>query len=255
MSVQSDYNGFDPRSYLQEYYADVGPENLALLRFLVRAFRQIPPDSLTLDFGGGPTLYASLVAAGRVREIHLADYSPANLKQVRLWLGQASEAFDWTPFVRAILELEGLAPTLQAVANREAQTRRAITCVMPCDAKAAHPLGEGSPLYDVVMTNFCLEAAAQNKEEWQRCLANVVSLLRPGGYLLLSAIKGACAYHVGSATFGAVPLDEDDLRETLMACGLAADTIAIESVPADRSERIYTGLMFVSARRHGGEVG
>ena len=34
---------FDPTDYLNEYYADIGPENLALLRFLAEAYLATDP--------------------------------------------------------------------------------------------------------------------------------------------------------------------------------------------------------------------
>ena len=81
-----DWARFDPTAYLEEYYADLGAENLALLRFLEEAYRDLPSNCVLLDFGGGPTIYPLIAAASRVEEIHFTDYLDSNLEEVRKWL-------------------------------------------------------------------------------------------------------------------------------------------------------------------------
>lgn len=39
-----------------------------------------------IDIGCGPTVHHAFPLAPFIREIHLADYLPANLAEVRLWL-------------------------------------------------------------------------------------------------------------------------------------------------------------------------
>jgi len=123
MSATCGYVGFDVRTYLHEYYADVAPENRALLRFLVNAFRDIPPESLVLDLGGGPTLYCTIAAGDKVREIHFGDYVEASLEQVQSWLAQDPIAFDSHPFTREIPALEGRDPSFASVIAREELVR------------------------------------------------------------------------------------------------------------------------------------
>lgn len=247
-ATTQDYAVFDPHAYLQEYYADIGPENDALLRFLARAYAGVPADSIVLDLGGGPTLYACIVAAGRVREIHLADYSAANLEEVRRWLRHDPRAFDWRPFIRATLAIEGKGTSEREVAAREARVREIVTHLLPCDVKHPCPLGESGRCYDVVMSNFCAEAAAADRAEWQVCMANIASLVKPGGRLILSAIKGAKSYGAGDATFAAVYLTEEDLLHMLGDAGFPRSVI-LETTPADRPERHYTALMFTTATK------
>jgi hypothetical protein len=247
MDVTNDYTTFDPQAYLQEYYADVGAENLALLRFLVKAFRDVPAHSLTLDFGGGPTLYGAIVAAGRVDEIHLADYHESNVAAVLKWLDRDPSAFDWRPFVETTLQLEGKDASPGSVELREERTRRCVTHLMLCNARSSCPIDGVRQRYDVLMTNFCAEAAADDQAQWEQCMGNIVSLLRPGGRIILSAVKGACSYGVGDKAFLAVNILEHDLRCVLLETGFAKESIVIESVPADRPDRHYQGLMFATA--------
>lgn len=254
MEAISDYDLFEPLVYLQEYYADIGAENRALFRFLTGALRDVPAGATMLDFGGGPTLYAAIAAAPHVSAMHLTDYSEANLSEVRRWLAADPHAFDWRDITRAILRLEGLPAGPADVAAREALTRQRVTRVSRCDAKALCPLEEAAAAYDLLVTNFCLEAAAGDLDEWRRCMCAVLAYLRPGGRLVLSAVRGAASYPVGHRSFLAVRLFDRDLAALLGDLGFLRDTMAISSEPADRPGRPYEGIMLATAVKGPGEA-
>ena len=234
-------------------YAEIGAENLALLRFFVEAYQDVSPDSVLLDFGGGPTIYALIAAAPRVREIHVCDYLTANLDEVRQWLHREPEAFDWRPFVRTTLELEHGKPCRNAdVAHREREIRARVHRLMTCDLNLARPLSAPSRTYDIVTTNFCAESITDQRGLWAIYLRRVASLARPGGKIVLSALKGAVGYRVGAQLFPAVNLAEPDLASALAGVGCDRGSILIKSVAADHPARGYDGLMFATARKHAG---
>jgi hypothetical protein len=243
-----DWTEFDPRAYLDEYYAEIGGENHALLQFLVDAYREVTGDGVLLDFGCGPTIYALIPAAPRVREIHLCDYLEVNLDEVRRWLRGEQGAFDWRPFVRATLEIErgercSNADTLQ----REIDIRARVNRLTRCDLSLVMPLGPTSPTYDIVTTNFCAESITDRRWSWSLYLPRIVSLLKPGGAFLMSAVKGASGYSVGQRVFPTADIAEADISSALCAAGCDPDSISIKSVAADRSTRRYRGLMFARA--------
>ncbi len=249
MEIVRDWSAFNPQAYLREYYADMGAENLTLLQFLVRSFRDIPPDSTLLDFGGGPTIYTLITASAQVREIHFCDYLEANLEAVQKWLYGDADAFDWTHFIKTTLVLEGRDYSHESVQAREKQIRQNVTQVMSCDANRPSPLHENARQYDVLVSNFCAESATNDGEQWRWFVQNITSLLSPGGRLVMSALKGADSYAVGDEVFPAVFILEDDLLQALGDAGFAEDSIQIESVPADRPSRHYQGLMLATATK------
>jgi nicotinamide N-methyltransferase len=249
MDTTNDYAIFSVHDYLREYYADVGPENLALLQFLVDALRNVAGNGVMLDFGGGPTAYSLIAAAPKMREIHYADYSEPNREEVLRWLHRDCRAYDWHAFTRTILELEENDPSPPSVMTREEMARRRVTRVMHCDAHSRCPIDEVGPRYDVLTTHFCAEAAANDQVQWRQCMQNIVSLLKPGGKLILSAVKGADSYAVGDTAFFAVNIVESDLAQVLRENGFAEWDMTIHSVPADRPERHYQGLMFAAATK------
>lgn len=246
----ADWAEFDPREYLNEYYSDLGGENVALLRFFVEAYRTVTPNGLLLDFGGGPTIYPLIAAANAVREIHFSDYLDANLDEVRSWLRGDAAAFDWSPFVAKTLELEaGTRCSNAEVARREHAIRARVTQVMRCDASRLPPIRDRAKRYDVVVSNFCAESATSDPEVWRAFVRNIGSLLKPEGKFIVSALRGATRYSVGSKLFPAVHIEEEDLAEALTDSGFPAKHLEIHSTPADRSSRLYAGVMLAIATK------
>ena len=249
-SAKSDWADFDPAAYLTEYYGDLGSENLNLLRFLVDAYRDLPSGGVLLDFGGGPTIYSLISAANRFDEIHVSDYLDGNLEEVRKWLANDPAAFDWRDFVRAALEYEtGSVCSDSGVAKREAEIRKRVTRLMRCDASRMPAIDGPIKPYDVLVTNFCAESATSDRWEWQAYVGNIVSLLKPGGRLVMSALKGATSYSVGPRSFPAVSISEDDVVEILEDLGFKRKSIELRTFPADRTTRDYAGLIVAIAER------
>lgn len=246
-----DWTQFDPAEYLNDYYADVGPENLALLRFLAEAYEGVPRGSRLLDFGGGPTIYPLISAVGRVQEVHFSDYLDANLAEVKKWLANAPGAFGWDDFVRrAILIETGKECSDADVRRREEAIRALVTKLTRCDASRTPPLEGRYEPYDVVVTNFCAESATSDRWQWRTFVANIASLLVPGGVLIMSALKGATSYAVGRRSFPAVRISAEELAELLEETGFPEKGIEIRSVPADRTTRSYEGLLLAVARKN-----
>lgn len=252
-----DWALFDPVAYLDEYYGDVGDENLSLLRFLGEGFQQLPKGGVMLDFGGGPTIYPLISAANRVDEIHFADYVDSNIEEVRRWIAADPLAFDWDPFILKALELEYGAPCSAAdVESRATLIRQRVTRLVRCDASQSPPVSKAHESYDVVLTNFCAESATSEREQWQSYMRNIVSTLKPGGWLLMSALEGASRYSVGPRFFPAVDISRDDLVEALEENGFPASRIEVGQVPADRPTREYSGLLLARAQKgHGSSRG
>ncbi len=193
----SRYSDFSPRDYLEEYFSEIDEEIEALLRFFAAAFSCQRKESVVLEFGGGPTIYSLITAARDAKEIHFCDYDPSNLDELELWLKGCDSGFNWEPFIRAALSIEGTCSE-DSVKERVALLRRTIHIIGKCDALQSPALrdGIGYPTYDIVSCNFVTEAASANMEEWARSMANVASLVAPGGRLILTLLADSSCYHV-----------------------------------------------------------
>lgn len=245
-----DWRAFDPSSYLNEYYSDLGAENLAILRFYADVFRTLTAKSTMLDFGSGPTIYSLISAVTKVQEIHIVEYLEANRLELRKWFQGDNTAFNWRHFIRAALQIEknGSCSAFD-ILRRTAKIRNAVTSIGRCDVRQVPPFVRGRQRYDVVTSNFCAESITDSREEWKSFVANISSLVTVGGTFLMTALKKATCYSVGPVFFPAVSIDENDLAEVLRASGFSAQSIVIRSVPADRPSRHYEGLMLAAAEK------
>ncbi|NJK59958.1 MAG: hypothetical protein HC918_06515 [Oscillatoriales cyanobacterium SM2_1_8] len=168
--LASIWASFNARTYLQEYYGDVGAENLAYLQFFARRFAALPPQNTLLDFGSGPTIYSVISAAPRVARIVLSDYLAANRAELTLWHENHPQAFNWQPFVATALGCEGLEATPAAIAQRIAEIQQKIVAIRFCDAALDQPLPGWEERFDVLVSNSCADAATNDRTTWQQYL-------------------------------------------------------------------------------------
>jgi hypothetical protein len=241
---------WEPAAYLKEYYSEVEPEERETIAFFAEAMKDADRTQPALVFGVGPALHHVFLAAEKVSEIHLGEYLPANLREIERWLGRDPEAHDWRRFVEYTLECEGLdRPAPEEITFREEMTRARITDLMPVDLRAETPLGlDGTRRYATVISAYCADSATGDKAEWATFMQRIAALVRPGGLLLVAALRQSRGYVVGGKTFPSANIDESDLQAvleprfgggnlTIRACTLDG--------PADKG---YSGVVLACAR-------
>jgi len=146
------------------------------------------------------------------------------------------------------LEIEsGASASTFDILRRTNMVRTSVTSIRHGDVRKTPPVAHGVQQYDVVASNFCAECVTQNSEQWGVFVANIASLVAPGGIFLTTAVRKANGYSVGPVLFPAASIDEADLAAVLRESGFSAQQIVIRSVPADRASRHYEGLMLASA--------
>jgi hypothetical protein len=238
-----------PAEYLDDYYRVVEPDEIATIAFLVDALRHADRGRPVLFFGVGPTLHHVFAAAEVASEIHLGDYLPANLAEIRRWLDRAPGAHDWRPFVRHTLRCEGDPdPTAEAVAAREELTRTKITALLRVDGRDPHPL---DLRYATVVSAYCADSATADRAAWVSFMRNLTGLVAPGGLFVTAALRRCRGYTVAGKVFPGADVDEDDLRAVLRP-GFDAPDSAIEVVAMGRRpSHGYAGIVLCRARRHG----
>jgi NNMT/PNMT/TEMT family len=241
---------FDPRGYLGEYYATIDRENEQLLRFFCECYRDISPRSTLLEFGSGPTLYSLITAAANVETIHVCDRLESNLHEIQLWKSGDEAAFNWDPFIQRALELEGHScVTREVLRSRAELLRRKLTTFCSCDAFRMPPLqGKHCRAYDIVQVNFVPESITASHVAWERALQNILSLLKPQGTFILTALKNAAYYRVQEHLFPTVRIDETVLTRMLSKYGFREAPVLMRTVPAGPPYRGYSGIMLVKAR-------
>ncbi|XP_069080662.1 nicotinamide N-methyltransferase-like isoform X2 [Pleurodeles waltl] len=105
---------FNPRAYLETYYSDqegaCDSENhlSRVLKQLHETFTTgaVKGDTL-IEIGTGPTIHTLLSACEVFKELIATDYCDQNRQQIEKWWKKEPGAFDWSPIVRYVCELEG----------------------------------------------------------------------------------------------------------------------------------------------------
>ena len=247
--TRDDFNRFfNPRTYLEENFGAVDDEDLFTIKFIVSSLDQIENQLLIHEFGGGPTLYSVAALVSKAREIHFSDAVEANLREVESWIKASPAAFNWKDHIRLSLETEGRPADQDAILQREDDMRRLITKIMVCDAQAQNPLAPYHFSYDLVTAHHCTDVAATNVDEWFQVIKNVGSLVRPGGYLLLSVTTGSTSYTIGEKVFHCVDLTPTEIEQGYRLAGYDPDSISV-STHRNELKREYSGIIMAMARK------
>ena len=61
-----------------------------------------------LNFGAGPTIHAVISASAKFRKIVFAEYTEANKRELRNWIANSQDKFDWSRFFKYVAVLEGM---------------------------------------------------------------------------------------------------------------------------------------------------
>lgn len=103
------WDKWDPAKYLETYFHEIRQDEDETLQFLVKNLQDLKGKGQlrVLEFGAGPTVVHALAAVPVASEIHLTDYLQENLFEIQKWAHSDPGIFNWDPFTRRILELEG----------------------------------------------------------------------------------------------------------------------------------------------------
>jgi hypothetical protein len=167
-----------------------------------------------------------------VSEIHVADYLDLNLNEIRKWQHADKNAYDWRPFAEFVLTCEGiLSPSKQDIQLRETLTRQKITQYLNADATLANPL-KNPPFrkYDVIVTCYCIDGISGDKKEWARYMGNLVSLLNPGGFLIISIVTDCYYCRSGDKYFPCPNISDQDILDLFTTLGFDKKSLTIQQI-------------------------
>ena len=180
-----------------------------------------PTTSTALDIGSGPTLTSAIGLAPYISSIVLSEYEEINRKELELWRDNSSEAFDWGPFISAVLSISPYetTPDKRLVEARTEEIRRKISAIVACDVRKKEiidPKHVPDGGFDIITCMGVLNAAASTMEEFYQMYKNIHSLMRPGG-LLVSFCSGRCTYYCPEppTKYPALYITDDDVKGAL----------------------------------------
>lgn len=213
---------WNPKAYLASIFCDPIKFN-AELKQTVDFYSSFSNDSLTvLDYSGGPSLLRMLIAAPKASKIIFSDFLKQNREEVKIWLNDDFGAFDWKPAIKHCLNLEGGADDAVNIYKRESMLREKINAVIPCDFTSDNFIEGGyEGPYDVVSCTGVLDAICQTKEQFIECIKKLSTLVRVGGYLIITTDDSE-SYNVSETEF-VTPfyLTDDEIQEIFLAAGIS----------------------------------
>ena len=236
-----------PREYLNEYYfeTDLETEGGFLMKFFHETYNQLTTGPRVLEVGGGPTIYQLISAIAKAQSIAFSDYSEDNLTEVKKWLKDKSDAFNWDDYFKIALILEGKQITKENLDRIKERLRNKVTATVKCDIFKKNPL---APLrfgaFDVVSTNFCPEAITSTEEDFRKVMINLSSLLKKDGMLVMTLARNGHYYQVSELRFHGYAMDEGYIKRFLE--GLGFRHIKLESISVNYNDG-YDGIIALTA--------
>jgi hypothetical protein len=239
------------RHYMETFYRDKPATNdeRAVLKFLVKHLAHQGRTAAVLEVGCGPTVHHILPLVPYASELHMADYLPENLEEVRRWVENAPDAYQWHQYTALVLEFErGEAPA-SAIEEREAQARAKVRRLLPCDLTTPHILIQ-PVTYDIVTAFYCTEEVGVDIAAWEGVMTNLCRTVAPGGMLYLSCLRNTDHYLVGDTRYPCARITEADLRRVLPALGFDMRHSVVEgkAVENQEDEGVF-GVVLVAARK------
>ncbi|XP_068936055.1 nicotinamide N-methyltransferase-like [Petaurus breviceps papuanus] len=253
-------NHFSPRTYLQTYYT-FGPSASKENQILMHVLRKLSETfslgrvkgDLLIDIGTGPTIHQLLSVCESFKEIVATDYTDQNRKEVIQWLKKEPGAFDWSPVVKYVCELEG---DREKWPEKEEKLRERVKQVLKCDVTQSQPLGPVSlPQADCLLTTYCLEAACEDLSTYQQALKNLNSLLKPGGFLVLLSVLKSKFYMIGDERFSCLSLTQEEIEAALKKAGFVSEQSEIIPLHYSKAYTDNEGILYLVGRKPNTSMG
>ncbi|XP_059576030.1 nicotinamide N-methyltransferase isoform X2 [Alligator mississippiensis] len=213
---------FEPTAYLEYFKFGGGTLGDEFLTFVLKHYCKtftsgdVKGDTL-IDIGSGPTIYQLLSACEKFNEIIVSDYADRNRQELEKWLKKEPGAFDWTPVVKYVCELEG---QREKWAEKEEKLRKKVKQVLKCDVRKPNPLAPVTlPAADCLLSTLCLEAACKDLGTFRAALKNISSLVKPGGHLVMVTVLKETYYVVDQHSFSCLYLDQESVEEAIKDAG------------------------------------
>lgn len=244
--------------YLRQYYShsrDVADDEKAIFKFIHKNSAILKDLNNCIEVGCGPTLHHAIMLAPYIKQLILSDYLEENLVFVRSWVDCLPTAWNWNKYTNYCLAEEGVKPTPESIKAREELTRSKIKNLKSVNLLSSTPLGTEQQQFDLVAAFYCTEEIALTKTRWQEVITSLTSIIKPGGYLLMSCLADSNYYHIcrsdGSVKeLPCVKISEIDVKQTLENLKFDMNNIIIEFTHTpSQSEEGVPGVILTLAHK------
>lgn len=244
--------------YLRQYYNSkrgISEDEKIIYDFIHGISSKLKNINTCIEVGCGPTLHHAIMLAPYIQSLELADYLEENLEQIQYWLNKDALSWDWKIYTKHCLEVEGLKISEENISKREELTRNRIKSLRNVNLLSAKPLGDENKQYDLVSAFYCTEEIALNQKSWQTIMKNLISLVKPEGWLLMSCLENSDFYQT-KATDGTTrklpcaSINKNDLTEILKEFNFDLEKSVIKSeLTPGQSEEGVPGVLITLAKK------
>ncbi len=247
-----------------------------------------PEDNISvLDVGGGPTVYQHIMMSLQAGNITHLEFLEQNRDEVNLWIKGEEGSHDWDSYFELVQKLlksdieyqRSLEFQEKSENEKIAEHARKVIEIMNGSLEnfkvylrqrlgdrvlhgnvftpglelnlenkydGVNSSKEGS--VELLTSNFTIESATTDKNEWKEGIKNICAQIKPGGFLSITAIRNAKWYLAGGEKMPSVAINENDLAQVLKEEGLEVQTLRVLE-GLDIEALGYDGLILAFARK------
>ncbi|XP_044138227.1 nicotinamide N-methyltransferase-like [Bufo gargarizans] len=254
-SQQAYIDNFNARDYLQTSYAP--GKGILFGEWIEFATRNLHETFTTggvrgetlLDFGTGASIYQLLSACEVFDKIIVSDLLEQNRAEFQKWLNKDPDAFDWTPIIKRVCELEGNRKDSEKKAEK---LRSKVKQVLKCDALKRNPYEPVIvPPADCLLVCLCLETPCKDMKSYCNVLKNFKDLLKPEGQILTLGTLNGTYYHAGKKRFSLLSSKKEELEMAFKEAGYIIKK-AVYTPRVDKSKidvSYFEGHYFIHAHK------
>lgn len=235
----NDFKKWNSKEYLKQYYSldYLVYDEIIIFKFLISFLKKEGRRfSSMLDFGAGPTIHRLIPFVPYVNDIYITDYLKSNLKEIDIWIKSKPKSHDWSKQIRHILTLEN--KKLKDVKldhflkNRTETLKNKIISLSKCDIFKINPTSLNKK-FPLVTSFYCIDSMTKSKKEWKILMNNLLSLVEPNGWIVISALRKTTKYKVGNLYFPSPNIDENDFKSIFLKNNFDKKSISVKIIPAD----------------------
>ncbi|XP_069473392.1 indolethylamine N-methyltransferase-like [Ambystoma mexicanum] len=245
---------FDPRKMMQSYTANESSffddTILQLFRPLVKTFSSGGVQGETLiDMSAGLYFQYLFPASEHFKEITITVSSDKTIPEVEKWLRDEPGAVDMSYAAKVVAELQG---NLENWIENQNIFRTKVKNVLKYDVRRCNPLYPVVlPQADCLLLTHCLECQVTSTESYSSALKNVLTLLKPGGCLLMIVAIEESFYMIGDIKFPHLCIDVGFVTKELTDNQYVIDEIQVfpRTICSLYDLADYTGIAFINAHK------
>ncbi|XP_053546056.1 indolethylamine N-methyltransferase-like isoform X2 [Bombina bombina] len=179
------------------------------------------------------------------KDITVLESNESSVKDLKKWLYEDTDAYDWSHATAHLTELEGCSDDCR---KKEEKLRKLIKRILTFDLK------NENPTYPVTLEKvdclFCaggVDILSKSKDELTDNLIKITSLLKVGGHFIYFGGLNMTYYMVGEHKFFNVTYDEEFLRKTLEKIGYVIEHVTKMKRQEQRTSIDYESVVFIIA--------